>query len=291
MPEERIVVTGAGAICGAGRTPEAIWDALAAGRSAVAPIRQWDSTGWPAPLAAEVAGVADRVLVEDRKLHKFIRRTDMFGLYAAAQAVEASGLLPFRDKLDAAAAADFNDRTGVFAGSGGGAYQNQYEFFPLIAAARGELATFGRRLDETVNPMWLLRNLPNNVLGHVGIRYGFKGANACITNHAVSGILAASEAAAAVAAGEADRALAVGHDAPLEPEMVVHYHRLGLLATDAVRPFDAARSGLLFGEGAASLVFERAEAARARGAEVLGEFLGSGCASDAAGLMAFRPDG
>ena len=47
---------------------------------------------------------------------------------------------------------------------------------------------FGRELSNTVNPMWLLRTLPNNVLGHIGIKYGLKGANACITNHSVGGI-------------------------------------------------------------------------------------------------------
>ena len=288
---ERVVVTGMGAICAAGRTPEAIWDALAAGRSAAAPVRQWNDPDSPAPMVAEVTAVDDRTLVEDRKLHKLIRRTDMFGLYASARAVEASDLLPFRDGLDAAAATLFNDRTGIFAGSGGGAYQNQYEFFPLITAAQGEMEAFGRQLGETVNPMWLLRNLPNNVLCHVGIRYGFKGTNACITNHCVSGILAAAEAAAALSTGEADRAIAVGHDAPIEAETVLHYHRLGLLATDALRPFDAARTGIFLGEGAAALVLERAEAAAGRGAAVLGELLGSGCTSDAAGLMALRPDG
>ena len=112
----------------------------------------------------------------------------------------------------------FNDRTGVFVGSGGGAYQNQYDFFPLLTAAQGDLRTFGSELSATVNPMWLLRTLPNNVLCHIGIRYGFKGPNACVTHHSVSGTLAIAEAAAAVRAGEADRAVAVGHDAPIEPQ-------------------------------------------------------------------------
>jgi len=58
--------------------------------------------------------------------------------------------------------------------------------------------------------MWLLRTLPNNVLGHIGIRHGFKGANACITNHSIGGTLAVIEASEALRTGEADRALAVG---------------------------------------------------------------------------------
>jgi 3-oxoacyl-[acyl-carrier-protein] synthase-1 len=99
------------------------------------------------------------------------------------------------------------------------------------------------------------------------------------------------EAAAAVRGGEADRAVAVGHDAPVEPETVLYYHRLGLLATDAVRPFDATRRGTLLGEGAAALVLETMSSAWARGATALGEVLGSGCTSDAKGLLGLREDG
>ncbi len=120
--------------------------------------------------------------------------------------------------------------------------------------AKGDLITFGRELSNTVNPMWLLRTLSNNVLGHIGIKWTLKGANACITNHSVGGILAVIEATEALRTGEADRAVAVGHDAPIEPQMVIYYHRLGLLASEALLPFDSRRDGSLFGEGAGALV-------------------------------------
>ena len=287
----RVLVTGTGAVCGAGRTPEEILDAVQAGRSAISPIRQWDTTGWPVRVAAEIPDYDPNVLVADRKLHKLIRRTDLLGLYAAGRAIEGSGFVGYRETLDPDAATAANDRMGVYVGSGGGGYQNMYDFFPLLTAADGNLGTFGRELDATVNPMWLLRTLPNNVLCHVGIRYGFKGSNACVTNHVVGGTLAVIEAAAALRAAEADRAVAIGHDAPIEPQMVFYYHRVGLLATDAVRPFDAGRDGSLFGEGAGALVMETETAAATRGATVLGEILGSGCATDAEGLFAIRDDG
>src|SRR3989441_730525 len=124
------------------------------------------------------------------------------------------------------------DRTGVSVGSGGGNYQNQYDYFPLLTSAHGDLPAFGRELASTVNPMWLLRTLPNNVLGHIGIRHGLKGPNACITNHSVGGTLAVIEAMEGLRHGEAERAVAVGHDAPIEPQMVLYYHDVGLLAKD-----------------------------------------------------------
>jgi 3-oxoacyl-[acyl-carrier-protein] synthase-1 len=287
----RVVVTGLGAVCGAGRTPDEILDAVLAGRSAIAPIRQWDTTGWPVRIAAEIPDYNPTALVADRKLHKLIRRTDLLGLYAAGQAIEGSGFLGYRETLGPDAAAAVNDRTGVYVGSGGGAYQNMYDFFPLLTAAEGDLGAFGRELGANVNPMWLLRTLPNNVLCHVGIRYGLKGANACVTNHVVGGTLAVIEAAAGLRAGEADRAVAIGHDSPIEPQMVLYYHRVGLFATDAVRPFDAGRDGSLFGEGAGALLLETETAAASRGATVLGEILGSGCAAEAEGLFAIREDG
>ena len=286
-----IVITGLGAVCGAGLAPETIWDAVRSGRSAVAPIRQWDTRGWPIRVAAEVVGVDNRTLVEDRRLHKTLSRTDLFGLYAAGAAIQQSALPAHRDTLDANAAARFNDRSGVFAGSGGGAYRSNYDFFPLLTSAGGDLQTFGRELNDTVDPMWLLRHLPNNVLCHVGIRHGFKGTNACVSNQCVGGAMAVGEAAGAIRAGEADRAVAVGHDAPIEPETVLHYYRLGLLADDVLRPFDQQRRGTIFGEGAAAVVLETAADAQARGATVLGEFLGSGCVAEATGVVEVRPDG
>jgi 3-oxoacyl-[acyl-carrier-protein] synthase-1 len=288
----RILITGTGAVCGAGLGVASIWDAIVHGRSAIGPLRQWDASRWPAGIAAEVTGVDNRRMVEDRKLHKIISRTDLFGLYAAGAAILESRLTMCRDALlDEPSMARFNDRSGVFAGSGGGAYRSNYDYFPLLTAAAGNLQVFGRELSATVNPMWLLKNLPNNVLCHIGIRHGFKGTNACITNQCIGGLLAIAEAAAAIRAGEADRAVAVGHDAPIEPETLLHYHNLGLLSKDTVRPFDQKRSGTVFGEGAAAVVLEMEADATARQAPVLGEFLGSACVSEATGIVDVRPDG
>ena len=287
----RIVITGVGAVCGAGLSVENIWEAIEAGRSSIGPIKQWDPSRWPVGVAAELIGVDNRKLVEDRKLHKLISRTDLFGLYAAGMAIQQSGLLSHRERLETNAATEFNDRSGIFAGSGGGTYRSSYDFFPLLTTAEGDLQKFGAELTGTINPMWLLKNLPNNVLCHVGIRYNFKGTNGCVTNQCAGGAMAMAEAAAAIRAGEADRMVAVGHDAPIEPETLLHYARLGLLSRDTLRPFDAHRQGTVFGEGAAALMLESESEARARQGNILGEFLGSGCTTEATGILDLRPDG
>ena len=93
----------------------------------------------------------------------------------------------------------------MYAAAGGATYQSQYDFFPLLSAAGGDMQAFGREADAEVHPMWLLRTLPNNVLCHVGIRNNFKGPNGCVTNHCVSGVLALTEAKDALRRGYADR--------------------------------------------------------------------------------------
>ena len=287
----KVVITGTGAVCGAGQTIESIWNAIVTGQSAISAITQWDASQWPVGIAAEVPAKKIRPLVEDRWVQKMISRTDFFGLYAAAEAIRDSGILGYRDKLDTEAAAQFNDRSGVLVGSGGGNFLSTYEFFPLMSSSVNDPSAFGRELDTTVEPLWLLRQLPNNVLCHVGIRHGFRGTNACITNQCVGGAMAVAEATEAIRAGEADRAIAVGHDAPIEPETVLHYHNLGLLATDVLRPFDRARRGTVFGEGAAGVMLEKAGDASARGATILGEVLGAGCVTEGMGIVEVRPDG
>jgi len=291
MKSERILITGAGVICGSGRSPDEVLEAILAGQTSIRPIEQWDVSQWPVKIAAEVGDYNAAALTGDRKLLKFIRRTDVFGLYAADRAIEQSGFAAWRASLDEAAATRFADATGVFVGSGGGAFANQYDYLPLIATSAGSLETFGRELSATVNPMWLLRSLPNNVLGHVGIRHGLKGPNACITNHSISGTLAIAEAAESLRAGECTRAVAAAHDAEIEPQTVLYYDQIGLLSHEALRPFDARHDGSVMGEGAAALVLETETAAQERGAMVLGEFLGAGSGSDGLGLLPVSEDG
>lgn len=291
MTRPRVVVTGTGLISAAGRSVEAVLDALQEGRSAITPVRAWDMSGWPATMAAEVTEYDAEALTGDRKLPKVVRRSDVFGFHAATQAIDGGCLTTHRRGLGADAAARVGERTGLYVGSGGGTYESQHDFLPLLAATGGKLERFGREVSDWVTPMWLLRTLPNNVLCHVGIRHGLKGPNACITSHAVSGILAAIEGVQALRAGECDRAVVVAHDAPIEPQNFLYYHRLGLLSGDTVRPFDAARSGTVLGEGAAALLLETEAAARERQARIVGEVLGGGAASEPEGLLRVRDDG
>lgn len=287
----RIVITGNSAICGAGQDPSVIVDALLEGHSALAPIAAWDAQTWVGNLAAEVKDYNGGKLLGDRKLLKLVRRSDVFGIYAGTQAIEQAGLSAWRETLGETAANDYADQTGCYVGSGGGAFEVNYDFFPLMAETGGSLPKFGQELSNMVNPMWLLRSLPNNVLCHVSIRNQLKGPNGCITHHTTSGVLAVIESAWALREGDAQRVVAIGHDAPIEPQTLLYLNRVGLVSHDLLRPFDARHNGCLLGEGAASLVLETEVSARERGATVLGEYLGGGDASEGEGIFDVREDG
>ena len=287
----RIVITGVGSISAAGRSAAATVDAALEGRSAIATIESFDVSTWPRKRGAEIKDYDAAKLAGDRKVLKLIRRSDVLGLFAANQAIAEAGFARHRETLDDAGNVAFSESTACYVGSGGGAFNVNYEFFPLMAHAGDDMQAFGHVLASTVNPMWLLRALPNNVLCHVGIRHGIKGPNGCITNHTTSGMLAVIESAQAIREGEAVRAVAAGHDAPVEPQQILYYHRCGLMAKDAIRPFDASRDGSLLGEGAGALVLETEASALERDAKILGEYLGGGDASEGLGLLALAPDG
>ena len=287
----RVVITGYSAICGLGTTPGEIVDGLVGGQSAVAPIEAWDASNWTCKVAAELKDYNGGKLLGDRKLLKLVRRSDVFGIYAGGQAIDQAGLNAWREALGEAGGAIYSDQTGCIVGSGGGAFEVNYDFFPLMAETGDSLNAFGRELPNMVNPMWLLRSLPNNVLCHVSIRHQLKGTNGCITNHTTSGILALIESAWALREGQADRMVAIGHDAPIEPQTMHYLDRVGLLGRDVLRPFDARHNGCILGEGAGSFVLESEASARERGATILGEYLGGGDASEGEGIFAIRDDG
>src|SRR5690554_6672371 len=153
------------------------------------------------------------------------------------------------------------------------------------------MQAFGQELPSMVNPMWLLRSLPNNVLCHISIRHQLKGVNGCITNHTTSGMLALIESAWALREGEADRVVAIAHDAPVEPQTLLYLHRVGLLANEHATPFDRRHTGCLLGEGAGAMVLETQASAQERGATILGEYLGGGDCTEGESLFDVREDG
>lgn len=286
----RVVVTGLGAICASGVRPYDIFESVLDGTTSVGDLKIWDDTHWPYNIGGEIR-VDLRELIKDRKLLKLIKRTDVFGIFAAEQALESSCIDEFRDGLSKAEGDHFSERFGLYVGTSGAGYNMQNDFLPLSRIANGDISSFGQKLEETVSPMWLLRNLPNNVLCHVGIRNRIKGPNTCVTSQGTSGMSSIIEAYESLRNNEADHALAIGHDVPLDPQNMLYYQRIGLLSKDYLAPFCYGHSGTVLGEGGAALVLETLTAATCRSAIIHAEILGKGSTSEALGLLPVRSDG
>jgi len=211
------------------------------------------------------------------------------GIHAAVKAVEDSGIIDYRDSLRDVT--DFNDQTGVYVGSPGNKYFQQYEFLPLLAKTGDDMQAFAKQLFDEVHPMWLLRILPNNVLAYAGITYQFKGPNHNITNHAASGAQALIEAWHAIKSGQAERAVVVGYDMGVEPQSQFYYDKLGVLSHQHLKPFDVSHDGTIMGEGAAAIVLESEQSIQARNGRAYGEFVGGKITTEGAGIFAIEKDG
>lgn len=285
----RVFITGMSALTPSGHTLEDTWSAVKDGSSAIAPIEQWDLSGWTHRLGGELKNIQLNKMLPDRKLLKLISRQDVFGIHAAIRAVEDSQLITYRDSLPSPV--NFNDETAVFVGSPGNKYLQQYDFLPLLAKTGGSMQPFAQHLFSEVHPMWLLRILPNNVLAYTGITYGFKGINHNITNHAVGGMQAILEAYHAIRIGKASRAVVVAYDVGTEPQALYYYAKLGVISPRHLKPFDSEHDGTLLAEGAAALVLESEHSVRERSAICYGEVVIGLSATEASGLFSLQADG
>ena len=247
----------------AGRTGGLIWDAVRTGRSAIGRI----------PHGMRASG--HRPWRRDHRIRSARPGARPQGPQTASTAPICSASMPPPKPSTLQACVAYRDALGA---GRRGAFQRPHRRLRRLrpAAATRASTSFspphnGERRSRDLRPRAGQHGesacgscgLPNNVLCHIGIRHGFKGPNACIDQplrRAAS--MAIAEAAAALRAGEADRALPSGHDAPVEPQMVLYYQQLGLLARTPFVPFDAGRSGSLLGEGAAALMLETGRAAR-----------------------------
>lgn len=283
-----IVITGIGLLTAAGLSTDATWAAVCEGKSFLAPIKAWDLHDWPCHLGGELPDFNPMHYLPDRKLLKAISRHDSFGLAAAEQAVQQSGVLPYRETL--ADPALFNERTGIFVGSPGNKYTQQHDFLKLISQHGGDLQAFGENIASEVHPMWLLRILPNNVLAYTGISYQFKGPNHNITNHAVGGMQALIEAYHALQSRQIDRALVIAYDLGIDPQALFYYHKLGLLSNTDLTPFSRNHSGTVLADGAVALLIETKASARERQAPCIAEITGGATRTENAGLFGLEPE-
>jgi 3-oxoacyl-[acyl-carrier-protein] synthase II len=148
-----------------------------------------------------------------------------------------------------------------------------------------------------MDPLWLLKHLPNMAASHLSILHGAMGPNNTIVTACAAGTQAVGEAFRLIGRGDADVMLAGGCDSRLDPLMLVAYQAMSAVSrstrppSEVSRPFDGERDGFVLGEGAAVLVLESLQRARRRRATIYAEVTGYGSSFDAYGLTRPEPQG
>ena len=213
---------------------------------------------------------------DQRKMDDFI----LYGLGAAAQAVEDAGWMPTDEEEQ--------NRTGVMIGSGIGGLFGIYE----------TSLTLEQKGPRRVSPFFIPSCLINLVSGHVSIRFGFRGPNHSVVTACATGAHAIGDAARIIALDDADVMIAGGAEAAVCRVGLAGFAAAKALSTGfneepsrASRPFDKDRDGFVMGEGAGIVVLEELEHAKKRGAKIYGEVIGYGMAGDAYHITAPAEDG
>lgn len=286
----KVFVTGMSALSAGGHDVEQHWQALMQGQSLLGASENYDTSSWDNQLVGEIKNFDWNRALPDRKLMKLISKQDVIGLYAAIQAANQAGLTEF---LADAMQNDISlcDRTGVFVGSPGNKYFQQYDFLNLVKESNEDMQYFAKHLFEQVHPMWLLRILPNNVLAYTGIQLGCKGINHNFTNHIVGGLQALIEAYWAIVNGQADRVIVVAYDIATEPQARLYYEGLGVLSSKQLAPFDINHDGTVLAEGAAAIVLESEASVNSRGVKPMAQMLGGLASTEGLGLCSLSEDG
>jgi 3-oxoacyl-[acyl-carrier-protein] synthase II len=282
----RVVITGLGLISPLGNTPAALWGALAEGRSGVSTTTFLPADRQPLKYAAEARDFTGEIenfgeLEKERKkaikkgLKVMCRETRM-AVAAAQLAIADAG---FAEKpMDPEA-------SGVVLGSD---YMltmpEDYELGMKTCASGGEFefTRWGKEGLGDMAPLWMLKYLPNMPASHIAIYNDMRGPNNSLTMREAAGNLAIGEAFRTIQRGHANLMVAGATGTRILPMQAIHALQTEQMAaencdpTKASRPFDKDRTGMVAGEGAAMVILEEYESAKARGATIYAEVLGLG---------------
>ena len=286
MELRRVVVTGMGAVTPLGCGVETTWANILASKSGAKRIDDFQVDDIACQIAHRIplGPLAEGKFnpddwmdsKEQRKVDPFI----VFGMAAATMAIEDAGVAPRTQ--------DEQERTGVLIGSGIGGVGTIYE----------ASVTLHEKGPRRVSPFFVPGRIINMVSGNVSIRFGLKGPNHSVVTACSTGAHAIGDSWRIIAMGDADVMVAGGAESPVNRLSVAGFAACRALSTafndrptEASRPYDKDRDGFVMGEGAAVLVLEEYERARARGAKIYGEVVGYGMSGDAYHITAPSPDG
>ncbi|MBX6313568.1 MAG: beta-ketoacyl-[acyl-carrier-protein] synthase family protein [Isosphaeraceae bacterium] len=296
--ERRVVITGLGLITPLGIGLDPFWEGLATGRGAVRKIQAFAVDGLPIDAGGEVTGFDPKALAIPKhrkaltKSLKYMARDIQLAVAAAEMALADAGL-----------AEGGVDPTRIGVDLGAGLISSELEeLAPAISLATRPDGSFnyeayGREGIPQIQPIWLLKYLPNMLACHISILSDCQGPSNTITEAEAASNVAIGEACRIIARGRADVMIAGGADSKIHPLSLIRMSLLEQMShwpgdpSQACRPFDRQRDGWVPGEGAGILILEEREHAQRRGARIYGEILGYGSGCDAAPGGGLDPEG
>lgn len=278
MELKRVVVTGLGALTPIGNTVAAFWQGLSTGVSGASLITRFDPEPYKCKIACEVKGFETSDFF-DRKEGRTLDLFTQYGLVAADEAIADAGWTD--DNID-------RSRVGVIWGSGMGG----------VRSFQDEAMEFQRGgCVPRFSPFLIPRTITDICAGYISIRHGLQGPNYATTAACATSGVAIADAFNTIRLGKADAIIAGGSEAAVIEMGIGGFGVMRALSTrnddpqTASRPFDRDRDGFVLGEGAAALVLEEYEHAKARGAKIYAELTGYGLTADAHHITAPHPDG
>jgi len=277
MSKKRVVITGLGAITPVGNNVPETWQNLLEGKSGIGLISRFDASTLPTRIAAEVKNFDP----EDHFDHKEIKKIDLYTQFAIVAAREAV-------KDAALTEGSYNpERAGVITGVGIGG----------ILTFEEETIKCHTQGPRRISPFFIPKMIGNIAAAHIAIEQGYKGINFNVMSACASANHAIGTALRSIQYGDADIIISGGAEAAVTPLAVGGFSAMRALSTrnddptTASRPFDKERDGFVMAEGAAFMVLEELEHAKARGARIYAELVGYGATDDAYHITAPTENG
>ena len=280
MELKRVVVTGIGAVSPLGNSAAETWQKLLDGVSGAAPITHFDATEFKTQFACELKGFKAEDFI-DRKEARKMDPYCHYAMAAASMAIDDSAIdLESIDK----------NRVGVVFGVGIGGMKTFEDEITNYALHKDTLG-------PKFNPFFVPKMIADICAGQISIKYGFHGPNYITSSACASSTNALADAFNLIRLGKANVIVSGGSEAAIIPCGVGGFNAMHALSTrnddpeHASRPFSASRDGFIMGEGAACLILEELEHAKARGAKIYAEMAGAGMSADAHHITASHPEG
>ncbi len=263
--KKRVVITGMEITSSIGTGLTKFWNAASQGQCGIRRIQCYDPSPYTTQIGGEVSDLSLDQLPQFNKEKRYSRAAQ-YAFYCAHHAIQQSGITA--DELSLA---------GTYIGTSMGGYSESEAVFDVIHKEGW----------KKIPPLSVIRTMPNSIANHIAIAFGMGGPNSTVSNACISSAEAIGTAYQQIAYGRLSTALCGGTDSLLWESVMATWCKLKVMSTNnenpekASRPFDLDRDGMVIADGAAILILEELEQARARGAKIYAEITGFGASCDA----------